>query len=634
APVIVEDFSVPASVATCEQLGPLAPPSFALSNTTNNTVTINITPVTGAARYIVSRGDSAAGPFIKVAEGAGTSYNDANLVKDNTYFYQVRASRDVDFNCVSSANTESITVTLGEIITPSPLFAGVDQVADPQDGSRLIVSWKPATSANPTAQIVYDVFRVDTVAQGDGTQTASFTPAESNRITTVAGTSHNDLGLELGNVYYYIVQARDTNNGTKDSGGAGNRVTKFNAPTVSAVTAAPVFARATFETNADSSRFTPVLTESGGNPNQNSATFQHVTGEQLGGFGTVGKMYAPDFSPGHELTPANCTTLVGCGGASDYSAIIGTATGLTNLTPTSILEFDHSFNQEAFFDGGVIEISVGDPAFNGSTPYANNTTVFDAGNFIIEGAYNAPLDGTLEAEQKGSPLQGRLAYTGAKSLHHTRIALNDFAPGGTYNPQSLPVYIRFRNTSDVASAAGLDAGWYVDNVVINNLACRVNVAGASSGATATASSTQSSRNYSPGGAIDGDRKGASWESGGGWNDDTRGVWPDHLTINFNGEQTISEITVYTLQNDFRNPVEPTPLTPADLYGIQDFEVQTCNGATCTTVPVVGTVTGNDKAMRVFVLATPVNATGVRIKVNNARVHFSRIVEVEAFGCSQ
>ncbi|MBC7930186.1 MAG: M36 family metallopeptidase, partial [Rubrivivax sp.] len=105
APVVVEDFSVPASVATCEQLGPLAPPSFALSNTTNNTVTINITPVAGAARYIVSRGDSASGPFIKVAEGAATSYSDANLVKDSTYFYQVRASRDVDFNCVSSANT-------------------------------------------------------------------------------------------------------------------------------------------------------------------------------------------------------------------------------------------------------------------------------------------------------------------------------------------------------------------------------------------------------------------------------------------------------------------------------------------------------------------------------------------------
>ena len=47
APVIVEDFSVPASVLACEQQGPLAPPSFTLSNPSDNTVSINITPVTG-----------------------------------------------------------------------------------------------------------------------------------------------------------------------------------------------------------------------------------------------------------------------------------------------------------------------------------------------------------------------------------------------------------------------------------------------------------------------------------------------------------------------------------------------------------------------------------------------------------
>jgi hypothetical protein len=414
----------------------------------------------------------------------------------------------------------------------------------------------------------------------------------------------------------------------------GNTVTKFNAPTVAAVSSTPVFALETFETTAAASRFTPPLTESGGNPSTASATFQRVMGEQFGGFGTAGKMFAPNFSPGHETTPANCATALSCGGASNYHTTIGGPAGLT-LTPTSILEFDHSFNQEAFFDGGVLELKVGAPFVNGdATPFPDNTITYDLANFTIEGAYNAPLDGTLEATVKGSPLQGRLAYTGAKGLHHTRISLNDFAPGGTYNPQSLPVYIRFRNTSDVASANGVDQGWYLDNVVINNLACRVNVAGASSGATATASSTYTSRNYSTAGAIDGDRTGASWESGGGWNDATRDVFPDELTVTFNGTQTISEISVYTLQNDFRNPQEPTPLTPANLYGIQDFEVQTCSGGTCTTIPVIGTVTGNDKAMRVFVLATPVNATGIRIKVNNAREHFSRIVEVEAFGCSQ
>ena len=523
----------------------------------------------------------------------------------------------------------------GPVIPQAPLFAGVDQVADPQDGARLIVSWKPATSLNPTAQIVYDVFREDTVAQGNGTQNASFTPSASNRVAEgLTGTSYNDTGLSLADVQYYIVQARDTNNNTLDTNNAGNTITKFNAPTVAAVSGTPVFALETFETTAANSRFTPGLTESGGDPDTGSPTFQRTVGEQFGGFGTAGKMFAPDFSPGHENSPANCATALSCGGASDFYTMIGGAGGLT-LTPTSILEFDHSFNQEAFFDGGVLEIKVGAPFVEGdATPYPNNVNVYDLNNFTIEGNYNSALDAALQepAPVRGSPLQGRLAYTGAKGLHHTRISLNDFAPGGTYNPNSQPVYIRFRQTSDAASSNGVDQGWYIDNVAINNLACLVNVAGAASGATANASSTASARNYSPEGAIDGDRKGASWESGGGWNDNTRDVWPDELTINFDGAQTISEVRVYTLQNDFRNPQEPTPLTPATDYGILNFEVQTCNGATCTTVPVTGTITGNDKAMRIITLGTPINATGVRIKVNNAREHFSRIVEVEAFGC--
>jgi hypothetical protein len=41
--------------------------------------------------------------------------------------------------------------------------------------------------------------------------------------------------------------------------------------------------------------------------------------------------------------------------------------------------------------------------------------------------------------------------------------------------------------------------------------------------------------------------------------------------------------------------------------------------------------GNDEAIKVIAFA-PTNATGVRVKVNNGRAHFSLIVEAEAFGC--
>jgi hypothetical protein len=159
----------------------------------------------------------------------------------------------------------------------------------------------------------------------------------------------------------------------------------------------------------------------------------------------------------------------------------------------------------------------------------------------------------------------------------------------------------------------------------------MNVALSSTGAEASASSTYSSRNYPASSAIDGEHKGVNWENGGGWNDSTRGVWPDWLEVGFNGSKTINEIRVYTVQNDFHNPVEPTPTTPADVYGILDFDVQYWDGSQWVTVPG-GSVIGNDKAMRVFTFPD-ITTTRIRVFVNDGRVYFSRIVELEAFGCS-
>lgn len=146
----------------------------------------------------------------------------------------------------------------------------------------------------------------------------------------------------------------------------------------------------------------------------------------------------------------------------------------------------------------------------------------------------------------------------------------------------------------------------------------------------SASSTYTTRNYSVESAFDGERAGGGWEQGGGWNDGTRDLWPDSLEVMFAGApKAISEIRVYTVQNDFRNPVVPDENTDASSYGIQNFEVQTWNG-TWVTVPG-GTIIGNTKAMRVIVLSTPITTTKVRVVVNLGREHYSRIVELEAYG---
>ena len=158
-----------------------------------------------------------------------------------------------------------------------------------------------------------------------------------------------------------------------------------------------------------------------------------------------------------------------------------------------------------------------------------------------------------------------------------------------------------------------------------------NFAAAANGATATASSSHPDRNYMPSGAIDGDALGVNWENNGGWNDGTRDQWPDSLEVTFNGAQTINQIRVYSLQNNFKSPATPTADMTCDLYGLLDFDVQTWNGSAWVTVPG-GEIRGNNLVLRP-VIFNPVTTTKIRINVLNARAYYSRIVEVEALGCS-
>ena len=458
-PVIVEDFTVPAGVAACEQQGPLSQPSFTLSSPVDNAARVSITALADAATFIISRRDTAVGPFQKIAEipATETAYDDNNLPGGRTYFFQVRATRNPE--CVSPASTDSVFVAGADLVS-APIFKGVDQVADPRDGVHLLVSWLPATSLNPNANIVYDVYRVDHVDHNRYTPGVSepeptFTPSATNRIAQgVNTTSFLDSGLVLNQVYYYIVQARDLNNGRKDTNSMGNQLANWNAPTIVCITAPAPFALETFESSSANTRFAPPLQEAG-NPMQDQAVFQRVSEIPFSAGITSSTMYAPNFDQGS----------AGAGAPSDFSAIIGPLM----LSSTSVMEFDHFFNTEATFDGGVVEISVGARTFN-ATPYPDNSSTFDLGDYMIEGGYIFKLDGTgVIPGAFLSHLQGRRAFTGLQGLDHVRISLKNFAPGERHNLSGAPVYIRFRMTSDAATTAGADSGWYIDNVVINNL---------------------------------------------------------------------------------------------------------------------------------------------------------------------
>jgi hypothetical protein len=162
--------------------------------------------------------------------------------------------------------------------------------------------------------------------------------------------------------------------------------------------------------------------------------------------------------------------------------------------------------------------------------------------------------------------------------------------------------------------------------------CTTNVAAASYGTSATATSTFSA-GYPASGAIDGNHVGNPWGGGAGWNDGTAFVFPDTLTIDLVATQTINEIDVYSLQDDYNNPVEPTDSMTFNYYGLVDFNVQYWNGAAWLDVPG-GHATLNNLVKRKFIFASPITTNMIRVVVNNSSdAQYSRIVEVEAFSCN-
>ena len=168
-----------------------------------------------------------------------------------------------------------------------------------------------------------------------------------------------------------------------------------------------------------------------------------------------------------------------------------------------------------------------------------------------------------------------------------------------------------------------------------------NVASASNGGIASASSTHVSGNYPVAAVNNGDRRATNWGAGGGWNDNTQGDYSsDIVQINFPGTNFLSTINVFTLRNNFQDNQTPPTLSETfntcenSGFGITEFEVQYWNGSMWITVPG-GIVRENNKVWRQFVFPE-VTASAIRVQVHGAvrftnTTNFSRIVEIEAFG---
>jgi hypothetical protein len=161
---------------------------------------------------------------------------------------------------------------------------------------------------------------------------------------------------------------------------------------------------------------------------------------------------------------------------------------------------------------------------------------------------------------------------------------------------------------------------------------RSNFALESQGAVASASSTLDLGRL-PRAAINGDRRGLHYPTvpttGSAWQDATPDAFPDWLEVAFPGARTIDEIDVFSLQDDFNNPVEPTETMTFTQSGLQDFDLQYWTGSAWQTVPG-GSVLNNNKVWRKIVFP-PLTTTKVRVVVNRALASFSRITELEVWG---
>lgn len=156
---------------------------------------------------------------------------------------------------------------------------------------------------------------------------------------------------------------------------------------------------------------------------------------------------------------------------------------------------------------------------------------------------------------------------------------------------------------------------------------RTNVALATNGGLAIASSSYNS-GYAPSGANNGDRKGSSWGNGGGWNDATADTYPDWVQIDFAGSKVIDELDVFTVQDSYSDPLEPTLSMTFSSYGLIGYDIQYWDGFTWIPLPG-GSVTGNNKVWRKFSFPA-LSTSKIRILTNAALADYSRITEVEAW----
>lgn len=263
-----------------------------------------------------------------------------------------------------------------------------------------------------------------------------------------------------------------------------------------------------------------------------------------------------------------------------------------------------------------------------SSPAATATTLASGANPSITGAVTAftatvtgvAPTGTLRFTDNGATIYGcgSVSVTGSGNSRSGACSTNALVSGIHTIVASY--------SGDTANAASTSTAL---SQVVNAPVNGTNVALASNGGVASASSTYSS-GFAPIQAIDNARSGAGWGTMGGWNDATATTFPDWLQVNFNGSRTIDHVVVYSVQDNYLAPVEPTDTMTFTRYGLTAFQVQGWNGSAWVALASVG---GNNLVKRTVSFAS-YTTDRIRISVTgSADGRWSRITEVEAWSPS-
>jgi hypothetical protein len=228
-------------------------------------------------------------------------------------------------------------------------------------------------------------------------------------------------------------------------------------------------------------------------------------------------------------------------------------------------------------------------------------------DFVVQ-AWNGSA-WTAVATVKGNNLAKRTVTFPAVTTDRIRVVVN-----GANGRYSRVAEIEAWTASGGSTGGGATGG------------ADTNLALASAGGSASASSSWDA-SYPPSAVIDGDRTGRGYGAGGVWNDATRSAFPDWIQVQLAGTKTVDRVVVYSMQDSYAAPVEPTDATAARYYQLVDFDVQAWSGSAWVTV---ASVKGNELAKRAVSFA-PVATDRIRVVVNNANGRFSRAAEIEVWG---